>query len=340
MGQSRRKARQAESLTPYGGYQDLIVLDTVIWALDGSGTLKSFSSNGDEKAVNLTLKQPITALRTGRMGSIIFSAGNEVFVLDTKSLVYRSQSKLPINTYLLAQDSRGHMWAATKDGLLNTTTNQNFIPDSTLNQYYKWRPDPDASLLDTNDFLWVGFGQGEWGGNLHVFDTKNQRFVLLAFTDPLACLNPVKAFCQIDSQVYMSGSVMHFTTSGCITRFESLQAKHVFNSSWKKNYRTSTYGTAEGEYIGPIAYSKSEKSIYYYSQNGVFKASVAADLSDQAAWQLVFSPRLRWSSGQRDAVGSPMNVRSMTFTSDNKLVLLTQNNGIGIWDGRVFKLIP
>jgi hypothetical protein len=322
------------------GYKDLAVVGDSIWTIATNGKLKLLSSLGDELPLSLSRNASFKSLVYLGHDTLIVTTNNAVSLLNTKNLVWKKLTVLPEKTTFLARDQKQQLYAATDKGIINLTSGKSFLPVYTLNDYYKWKPEIDASFLDSAGILWIGFGRGEWGGNLHAFNTKTQNFESVIFKDSLACLNPVKAFCQVKNQVYMTSSVMHFGIAGCITRLEGFSARHVFNSYDELNYRVVINGEKIGEYIGSLAYNNNKASLYYYSQSGVFEGKLDDDLSKAESWQLLFAPKLHWQSGQRDAVGSPVNVLKMVSTHSGKLVLLTQNDGIGIWDGRVFQLIP
>lgn len=317
--------------------QDFLIVQNTIWVVDKKDVLMAFSSDGTVLSRKLQLPSPTVSLQAASGDSILAHTGGKVLLIDTKNLTSKVVANLPDSVPLLARDKHRRLWAAGEKGLVLVGTSQVYVPDSTQNQYYKWLPAPAASLLDTTGRLWIGFGMGEWGGNLHVFNTETQRFDFVNFRNSQACLAPVKSFCQAASHVYMSCGVMHFFTFGCITRFDGEQPKPVLTSSYEKNYRTIN-GQHAGEYLGPIAQDKGV--LYYYSQNGVFSGKIGTDLAKVESWQLVFKPRLHWTSGQRDAVGSPINVSKMAVTADGKLVLLAPNDGVGIWDGKTFNLLP
>jgi len=89
----------------------------------------------------------------------------------------------------------------------------------------------------------------------------------------------------------------------------------------------------DGEYIGPSTFNPYSNSIYFYSQNGIFIGEKAKDLSKSENWKKVVSPKLTWKYGQPDAVGSPMNVLKLCIVDKTRFVFLSQNNGIGFYDG-------
>ncbi|UOQ77333.1 hypothetical protein MUN84_00980 [Hymenobacter sp. 5516J-16] len=334
MGQTSRKKPKQPTATLNGGYKDVVALDSTLWAVDASGHLASFTSAGEERPLSTTLKVPITSIHATGKDELLVVCGQDIYLLNSKTQACTYEAKLPPKTVFIARDNRKQIWAATETGLLNVATNQSFVPDSTLNHYYKWRPQPSAALLDSYNILWIGFDMGEWGGNLQVFDTNLQRFVPVDFADTLGRLCPVNSFCEAKTQMYLSGAVAHGSNSSCITRFDKLQAKRVFNSSWRENYRTMVFGDPGGEYISTIAYSPTENRLYYNSQNGIYRAPINMELHQQDAWQLVCAPMSSWPTDRRQ------HVSKMVFTSDNKLVLLVENNALGIWDGRILTLIP
>lgn len=94
-----------------------------------------------------------------------------------------------------------------------------------------------------------------------------------------------------------------------------------------------------GEYIGPATYNKYDNSIYFYSQHGIFKGFKSKDLSKIENWEIILKPKLRWTWGQEDAVGAPMNVLKMNIIDKDKFIFLTQNDGIGFFDGEKLKML-
>lgn len=95
----------------------------------------------------------------------------------------------------------------------------------------------------------------------------------------------------------------------------------------------------EGEYIGPGTYNQADSCIYFYSQNGIFKGNPSKGLGRIQQWDKVLSPKLHWSNGQPDVVGSPINVTKLQFVTPDKLVFISPLDGIGIYDGKTLVMI-
>jgi hypothetical protein len=82
IGQSRKK----KEFIAASGYKDIIVADTIIWALDVNGTLKSFSSTGNELTLDISIKSPITSIHKTNGDTLIFICDRNVIVFNTKTL--------------------------------------------------------------------------------------------------------------------------------------------------------------------------------------------------------------------------------------------------------------
>ena len=89
------------------------------------------------------------------------------------------------------------------------------------------------------------------------------------------------------------------------------------------------------EYLGPIQINPFNKSVNYYSNLGFFKLEEFDDCNFSK--KLLFRPWIYWTNGLPDAVGYQMNITKFEFISENELVFLTTNNGIGYYNGTEVK---
>jgi hypothetical protein len=198
---------------------------------------------------------------------------------------------------------------------------------------------PACYFIDKEDNIWIGFGYGEWGGNLFVFKTSDKRFLTASLDGFEFELSPVKSFFEDSSSVYLSSGLQHMMTSGAIVRFDNFKATTILNSDSHWNNRETRDSMIEGEYIGPATFNNFNNSIYFYSQNGIFRGAKSKDLSKIGNWTLVVKPNLHWKSGQPDAVGSPMNVLKISIIDGSKFIFLSQSDGIGFYDGEKLTMI-
>ena len=197
----------------------------------------------------------------------------------------------------------------------------------------KWGK-PYCNYIDKNDIIWVGFGYGEWGGNLFVFQTSTRKFLDLSLDSFEITLFPIKSFFEDSSSLYISAGLQHMMTSGIIVKIDNLKASTLFSSEshWLNPEKRDSM--IDGEYVGPATFNPYSNSIYFYSQNGIFFGEKTKDLSRTVNWEKVVSRNLTWKYGQPDAVGSPMHVFKICIVDKTKLVFLSQNNGVGFYDGQ------
>ena len=223
-------------------------------------------------------------------------------------------------------------------GVQELNNHKFYFPDSSLNRqttYKRWFREP-VYFLDHEDNIWIGFGYGEWGGDLFVFNIPSRHFIIPRLGNFNIELNPVKSICSDGEKVFVSTGLQHREFSGSIIEFDHFLARTILASRLEMDMNNKP---VEGEYIGPATFNKADHSIYFYSQNGIFKGNPEKDLSAVGMWEKVVSPELYWSSGQPDAIGSPMNVLKMEFANEGTLVFLSQLNGVGIYDGKTITLI-
>jgi ligand-binding sensor domain-containing protein len=321
-------------------YVDAIIKNNRLFALTSSGHINIFDTNtGTAIDTNIHTVSAITAIGTDRKGQIIVTEKNRnVDILDDNKLTFRKIFTSSALVYAIVFDQSNQLYLITGKGIVNIATRKIYLADSTfhLNHQLRGWSKPSSVSMDTDDNIWVGSGYGEWGGDLFVFSTTEKKFIKPVLNKFRIELFPVKSIFNDGKSVYISCGLQHMMTSGCIVKFDKLQCSSVFfsESHWYKEKEMT-----EGEYIGPALYNNVDSCIYFYSQNGIFKGSHKNDLSNISAWTKVASPKLHWTSGQPDAVGSPMNVLKMTFDGNGKLFLITQNDGIGVLEGQTFHLL-
>lgn len=135
--------------------------------------------------------------------------------------------------------------------------------------------------MDDHNRIWIGFGYGEWGGNLFVFDTGKRRFLRPKLYDYRITLNPVRSFAQSDKNVFMTAGMAHFTTHGSIVAFDDLSARVVLSSESAWVPDTTAQGPFKGgkflkggEYIGLAAYNSQENTCIFTRKMAFLKETL------------------------------------------------------------------
>jgi hypothetical protein len=326
-------------------YKDFIIADDKIWALTTNGKIIVFDANSGEPINNnVNNDSQILILTKDKEGNIIIADKNNwIKKLNKDTNAWVTISKYSNTLLGITFNSKNNLYQITNKGIFDATSKKYYYSDSSQNSQIRhvggWFREP-VYLMDKNDNIWIGFGYGEWGGELFIFNTIDKKFITPNLNEFPITLNPIKSIFESNNNVYVTSGLMHFSTSGSIAKFDSFKSKLVFESEEHKKLPDDSTNTeiVDGEYIGPGAFNSGDNCIYFYSQNGIFKGNPNTNLTQIENWKNVFKPKLHWSNGQPDAVGSPMNVLKLQFLASNKLIFLSENDGIGIYDGKTLAM--
>lgn len=322
-------------------YQDFAYDGEKIWGLTTDGQLALFeATNGDPIFAKVKNDSPIIALTDDKDGNIIIGdKSNAIKKYDRQTQTWRTLFRFENTLLAIAFDSKNNYYPITNKGIFDNSTKKYFYPNNSLNLRKKegtdWFEKPKI-LTDKNDNIWIGFGYGEWGGELFIFNTSDKKFIVPSLNEFEIMRNPIKSIFKSKENVFITSGLMHFSTHGSIVKFDNFQASLVFSSEGreKSSNDNTNNDMLHAEYIGPGVYNDEKNCIYFYSQNGIFKGNPQNDLSKIENWIQVLHPKLDWSNGQSNAVGTPMNVLKLKFIDNERLIFVSQNNGIGIYDGK------
>jgi hypothetical protein len=322
-----------------GQFKDFVIIKNQIYALSSKGSIRVFDTNGVEiKKRFLPHKYLIFAIAKDRNESLIIV--DESFGIKRHNESQNMWESLGIyreDIFGMLFDSKNVCYAITNVGIENMKSHNFYPPTKSLNKQinYKdrWFAKP-CLHIDKKDNIWIGFDHGEWGGDLAVFNTSLQKYETPKINDFSIELSPINSFFEDSNSVYISGGLSHMmSSSGLIAKFDGLSSSAVLKSKsyWKEidNVKKIKHLIA-GEYIGATTFNPSENSIYFYSQNGFFKGNISADLSKISNWKLILKPNFKWTDGRSNAVGFPINVLKMNYIGKNKIIFLTEKDGIGL----------
>jgi hypothetical protein len=320
-----------------------VIVTDRLWALTGNGHLRLFDLEQSKRVSDPLFEDSLTAITMDIHSAIV--VGNKhhrIERYDTSTNSWVLLGNYSGTLYGITFDHANTCYLITSNGIVELGTKQSYLPDSGLNSqihyHGAWFQQP-AYYMDAEDKLWVGFRYGEWGGDLFVFNTRLKQFLPLKMNGYSIDLNPIQCICSNGTDIFITTGMNHMmTTSGSIIKFNNYEASVIFDSSpFSDAHRNDT--SFVGEYIGPAAFNNEDHYLYFYSHNGFFRGDPDKNLSSIEKWEKLGRPNLKWSWGQRNAVGSPMNVHKLAFYEDSRIVFLTQLNGIGLLqDGQVIFL--
>ena len=196
---------------------------------------------------------------------------------------------------------------------------------------------PQYSFIDSNDRIWMTKSFGEFGGSIQIFDTKERKELSTNFDNlNFGMLFPQSVFEDNQQNIFITSGLQHFMNSGEIYKIKDNIASKIFDSE-DFTSTTNSKDFNNGVFIGPGTYNPVDNKIYFATTEGFFCSAIP-----NTGWiekpDLIFKPELQWDR-EPLAIGVAMSVKKLEFTTDNRLVFLTSNNGIGIYDGKELKMI-
>lgn len=332
---------------PARQYRMVVPQGPELWALSTRGTLARFTlADGAPLPAPPPNEAPVLVLTSDHNHALVLAdSTGAVKRYDSAQGAWVRLCTAPGAITGLAFDSRNRCYVLTEKGVYDAATGQTFFPPDSLRNHSirihdRWVVNP-VYHMDRNDRLWLGFGYGEWGGQLLEFDSRTQTFSTARMQGRQLGVLPVQSVFESPTRVYVTTSLMHFTISGALYELDNLEATRLLESEPQPKPRAQGQGNdlLPGEYIGPGAYNPQDSCLYFYSQNGIFRGRPGTDLSSMARWTRVLQPKLHWSNGQPFAVGSPMNLRQLLFSGDGHLIFVTEADGIGLYDGKRLRMI-
>lgn len=187
---------------------------------------------------------------------------------------------------------------------------------------------PETTFMDSSGRLWMSKNMGEFGATRNIFDTNTNKIL-----DEVEDINHIQSFVEDDEgNIYVTQGLNHRLTS--YGEIKKILADVTVTTVY--NYELDISGNIEhsqyGLFIGPGAWSSSENKLYFSTSTGFYKASVSPEnkLDDIKKLFELKKPTYR---SKNHTIGYQMAVKQMEFLPDNRLLIRTAANGIGIYNG-------
>lgn len=318
------------------GYIDFITVSNKVWAITKDSLLVTFDLTSNQRSmVRFNNPIKISAIANDRQGNIVIAdTENRIGKYENGNWTFTNKFPSSIKAIFFTKQNDGYL--LTDDGIVDAKHNKSYLPESSLNNQLKL---PHAfrrratSLLDNYGYIWLGYNHGEWGGDIYVFNTNENKFVAPILIDFEIDLSPIYSFTEAPDGIYFSGGLSHLhSTTGYIGQSVNLIARMRFRNKTDEWSKDST--NRKTHYVGPISYNKWDDHLYIYSQHGIYKQKPNDNLSNAENWTLVVKPELLWTYGQSNATGYAMNVRKIVSTGPGAFLFLTEQNGIGYFNGK------
>ena len=251
----------------------------------------------------------------------------------------------------------------------NIEYNYRFYGIKSLKDKTRVFENPNLVYLDKKERLWLTYDRGEFGEDVLFFDLNKKVFfeedyltidvdyprtkeynsryfrdlketfpdkikvikndTLYKFPYQMPIHDPIRGIVEKDGRFFISQSLMHFGVTSNFSVLYDFDSDEFYKSEEIQCQllecdEFSYFGA--NEFLGPISLNRFNNSIYYYSHKGFFKIIESENNFDK---EFIFKPWIFWSATNRNNLGYDINVSKFEFISENEIVFLTTNNGIG-----------
>lgn len=256
----------------------------------------------------------------------------------------------------------------------NIEYNHRFYGIKSLKDKTRVFKSPDLVYLDKKERLWLTYDRGEFGEDILFFDLNNKVFfeedylmvdvdyqrikennsqyfkdLIEAFPDKIKVTekdtlyrfpyqmpihDPIRGIVEKEGKIFISQSLMHFGVNSNFSVLYDFDSEEFYKSEEIQCQllecdEFSYFGSKE--FLGPISLNRFNNSIYYYSHKGFFKI---IESENKFSKEFIFRPWILWSATNRNNIGYDINIIKFEFISENEMVFLTTNNGIGYFNGK------
>ncbi len=318
--------------------KDCFVNSKYIWILRQDGVIIRINPETHIISDSMVFNKKIVSIGKSKTDTIYAADedGGIFRIFDNRDTNFLWSTGESVQSFIFSMDKR--CFLITDKGIFEPEFSKRLYYENAYSNGFIWRRNlrkwhPSTLLINSKDDIWLGFSGGEWGGDIIIFSTNELRYKKFRDEYKEHCyLRPVRSFLEIDSNMHASTSLQHMSiiTSSIIRLNDT--CKYIFESPSGEDGSENLFNKEE-LYIGPSIFNKTDSSIYFYSQFGIFKGNINNNLNKLENWQRKLETKFMWNYGMPDAVGYGMNVSKMFF-ENNKLFLLSPNNGILIWDGK------
>lgn len=329
-----------------GAFTGMVTDSNYIYALHKSGKLNVWNLKTLKKVYSQNDTLPkYTAIGKDRNGSV-FLASSKGFVYKLNGYrnstnIYKYKEDTPIHYIVFNPLNEMYLiidlgvYAVEKDQIFSDFVNTGLGGISCIKFDENGRGKetnvfftiPQKILIDSRGLLWMSKSFGEFGGTRNIFDTNTNSII-----GDVPDVNLIQSFIEgADGVTYITCGLQHFMNFGSIYKVDAnIKTIELYNSD--AGFDNDTATAEEHLLIGPGAWNKLNKKLYFSSSEGFYSASISPEnkLTDVIK---LFEPILT-ANRENLAIGVQMPILEVSFTTDNRLIFRTFANGIGIHDGK------
>ena len=333
-------------------YRSIVVVDNkifalndiaklVIWDLDKLDTIH-FSHNGNYVHYTAICKDKLNQIYIGTDEGFVYK-------INPKDLSFSKFLKIKYSIKAICFNSLNKIFLIVPNAVYQPVEKRHWdkfsnhaggiIVHKKKMLFFKKRIDtffllPQFTYLDNNDRWWMCSSFGEFGGEAQIFDTRNEKVYDNNFDINNGLIFPKSIFEDTIGNIFITSGIQHLGSSGTIIKISpDRNVTEIYDSRDYKDVPSWNLPTRDdGIFVGPGTYNKNDNCIYFSTNKGFYKALLPMEGKLQNP-KFLYNPILNWNR-EPLAMGLQMAIRSLEFTNDNKLLFVTSNDGIGIYNGQ------
>ena len=312
-----------------GSFQDFVICQNYVAAIDSESNFLLIDIEGDgyrkidDDISTLTLSNNdlLIAKKTGKLMS---------YNLETDQLT--EIGVLEEDVLMIARTKDSSMYMITKSGIINFDDKIVYEFDQSLNHQVKenhLKSPPKTMTVDRDNNIWLGFDYGEWGGDLMVFSTTENRYLTPQINAYQVELFPIKSIASDGDKVFVFCGSGHSPDAGPILEFDSLVARLIFQSNASLVEVKNEEGKIDsihrpGRNIDAGTIDTVENKIYWVSGDELVEGNLSKNLSNEENWVVISRLDLELAS-----IVKLEKVKENSFvylTNDGKISVLRDNH--------------
>lgn len=279
-----------------------------IYAGNGNGLLMKLNKKDFSFTKHSQLKKKVS------INNIFFTSQNKMFLV------------VPYCVYDAVKDKYWDKFKIPPAGMVVSQVKKFLFFHYTTKPKYNFKL-PKYTFMGSDDKIWMANTFGEFGTWLNVFDANKQKELNPDIFESYGLLHLQSVFEDDKKNIYVTSGLQHMMNFGSIYKIVDGKAVVIFDT---QDYKPDT--DKGNLYIGPGAFSNKEQKLYFATQTGIYRSSVPQEGKINVL-EKVFSPELLYNR-ENLTMGMKMAIKKMEFTNDNRLIFLTENNGIGVYNGK------
>ena len=327
-----------------------------LFAIDEQGVLNVWNLSTLEKTFESTETEKYLSIAENNNREVILATENGVLVrlnesefttelyLETKrkfrieAFYFNSRNEpffiTPFAVYDAYRDKYWSNFQHQPNGMIVSKRFLFFFKKGTNTYFIK----PDFSFIDSQDRIWMTKSFGEFGGSLQLFDSWNGKILNSDFENlNFGLLFPKSVFEDNQSNIFVTSGLQHFNNSGEIWKIEKNSANPIYDSEDFSDSTRTNNAFGGGIFVGPGTYNSNDNLIYFATNYGIYRAAIP-DSGRIEETELFLRPTLTWDR-EPLAIGMSMAVKKLSFTTNNELVFLTSNDGIGFYRSGTLRML-